>query len=184
MSTLPSPRTPSRQQKLAQQQQQAHDLVAALEHMPMTELRTLWPQYFTVEVFSPSPAILRAFLAYRIQEQAFGGLSRSVRNRLESIAKALSEGRKPVVAPPKPKIRRGTRLLRSWHGEIHEVTVHDDGFLYRSRNYGSLSEIARKITGVPWSGPLFFGLKKRSTGQPDVESSAGSGATAVPAEQA
>jgi hypothetical protein len=39
------------------------------------------------------------------------------------------------------------------------VTVVDDGFDFDGERFRSLSEVARKITGVPWSGPLFFGLK-------------------------
>jgi hypothetical protein len=38
--------------------------------------------------------------------------------------------------------------------------VLDDGFSWQSMHYGSLSAVARKITGTPWSGPLFFGLKQ------------------------
>jgi hypothetical protein len=41
-----------------------------------------------------------------------------------------------------------------------EVLVLDDGFSWQSTHYGSLSAVARKITGTPWSGPLFFGLKQ------------------------
>ena len=35
----------------------------------------------------------------------------------------------------------------------------NDGFLFRAKRFGSLSQIARAITGSRWSGPLFFGLK-------------------------
>jgi Protein of unknown function (DUF2924) len=42
------------------------------------------------------------------------------------------------------------------------VIVEKDGFVYRSKRYGSLSQIARSITGTQWSGPLFFGLKSRT----------------------
>jgi hypothetical protein len=38
--------------------------------------------------------------------------------------------------------------------------VHDDGVVYRGKSYGSLSQVARLITGTRWSGPLFFGLRK------------------------
>jgi site-specific DNA recombinase len=37
--------------------------------------------------------------------------------------------------------------------------VLEDGILFRSNRYKSLSEVARVITGSRWSGPLFFGLK-------------------------
>jgi hypothetical protein len=42
---------------------------------------------------------------------------------------------------------------------LHHVDVMDDGFGYRGERFDSLSEIARRITGTRWSGPLFFGLK-------------------------
>ena len=62
----------------------------------------------------------------------------------------------------KPKSRAlnpGTRLVRQWQGQTHQVTVLDQGFEYAGLTYPSLSAIARQITGTPWSGPLFFGLK-------------------------
>jgi Protein of unknown function (DUF2924) len=39
-------------------------------------------------------------------------------------------------------------LVREWHGVIHRVTVMDDGFDFDRERFRSLSEIARKITGV------------------------------------
>jgi hypothetical protein len=42
----------------------------------------------------------------------------------------------------------------------YEVLVLDDGFSWQGIHYRSLSAVARKITGTPWSGPLFFGLKR------------------------
>jgi len=54
----------------------------------------------------------------------------------------------------------GTRLVREWQGRMHQVTVHDQGFEYQGTRYRSLTAIARVITGTPWSGPAFFGLRK------------------------
>jgi Protein of unknown function (DUF2924) len=39
--------------------------------------------------------------------------------------------------------------------------VLEHGFSYGGKHYRSLSELARLITGSRWSGPLFFGLKRR-----------------------
>jgi hypothetical protein len=36
--------------------------------------------------------------------------------------------------------------------------VTDTGFEFDDREYGSLSSIAREVTGAAWSGPRFFGL--------------------------
>ena len=56
------------------------------------------------------------------------------------------------------KLPPGSRLVREWHGRSHTVEVLDAGFLCDGRHYGSLSEVARTITGARWSGPRFFGI--------------------------
>lgn len=58
-------------------------------------------------------------------------------------------------------LKRGTRLIRHWHGKANNVTVLNEGFEYEGQHYSSLSQIARQITGAAWSGPRFFGLKRR-----------------------
>ncbi len=102
--------------------------------------------------------LLRA-VAYHIQEQAGGGLSKATVKRLAHLANPKSnDGRPP--RPPPPRLRPGTRLVREWRGAVHQVTVGEDGFDYCGARYASLSRIAREITGTRWSGPLFFGLRK------------------------
>ncbi len=66
-----------------------------------------------------------------------------------------------LLRTPSPKVvlSPGTRLVREWQGATHQVTVLAAGFEYAGQTYPSLSAIARHITGTPWSGPLFFGLK-------------------------
>ena len=100
--------------------------------------------------------LLRA-LAYRLQEQALGGLDRATRRRLDRAAADLAAGR--PLATSAPKIKPGTRLLRKWQGVVHEVIVLEGGVQYRGETWPSLSAVAREITGTRWSGPRFFGLK-------------------------
>jgi hypothetical protein len=100
-------------------------------------------------------------LAYRIQEKAYGGLKPSTCKRLRTLAAEFNSGHHPPAAAP-TKLRAGTRLVREWQGALHEVSVLDSGFEYRDQHFGSLSEIARQITGTRWSGPRFFGLKNCS----------------------
>ena len=57
-------------------------------------------------------------------------------------------------------VQVGTRLVRVWQDKTHQVTVLQDGFFYNNKHWKSLSSIAKEITGTPWSGPVFFGLKK------------------------
>ncbi len=131
-----------------------------LESASPTELRVRWERAHR----HPAPKrasrdlLLRA-VAYHIQEQAGGGLSKATVKRLAHLANPKSnDGRPPRPAPP--RLRPGTRLVREWRGAVHQVTVGEDGFDYRGARYASLSRIAREITGTRWSGPLFFGLRK------------------------
>jgi hypothetical protein len=38
------------------------------------------------------------------------------------------------------------------------IVLANDTFDYGGQRFGSLSAIAREITGATWSGPRFFGL--------------------------
>ncbi|MES0138835.1 DUF2924 domain-containing protein [Mesorhizobium sp. M0016] len=64
------------------------------------------------------------------------------------------EASPPRSIPPKA----GSRLMREWNGRMHIVEVVDDGFVLDGKTYGSLSAVARRITGAHWSGPRFFSL--------------------------
>ena len=67
-------------------------------------------------------------------------------------------------------LKPGARLVRAWGGEIHEILVVEDGFLWRGKTWSSLSAIAREMTGTRWSGPRFFGIATASVSlDEDVE---------------
>ncbi len=53
----------------------------------------------------------------------------------------------------------GTELIRSYRGQTYTVTVQDTGFEWNGAHYGSLSELATRMTGTRRSGPKFFGFK-------------------------
>lgn len=102
--------------------------------------------------------IVRA-IAYKMQEKTYGGLKPATKKFLAKIVEDLKAGKEQPSAPSPAVIKPGTRLLREWHGKTYEVEVIADGVLFNGKRYRSLSEVARVITGVKWSGPLFFGLK-------------------------
>ena len=101
-----------------------------------------------------SRALLEKAMAYEIQVAAYGGLSKRSCRALKAAANA--DRGKPAPSGP----GKGARLLREWQGEIHEVEVLQEGYLYRGGHYRSLSAIARTITGARWSGPRFFNLRQ------------------------
>jgi hypothetical protein len=125
-------------------------------------LLVLWHENFSK---APPPTLRKELmvpiLAYRMQEKEYGGLSHSARKRLRDIARSIASEKRPQKES-QPDSEKGTRLLRSWHGVVHEVVVTDSGYQYRGKMFYSLSKIAKEITGTQWSGPLFFGTKKKA----------------------
>lgn len=55
----------------------------------------------------------------------------------------------------------GAILEREHDGKTIKVKVAEDGFVYKAKNYRSLSAIAKEVTGTVWNGFLFFGLAQR-----------------------
>jgi hypothetical protein len=110
--------------------------------------------------------LLIGAIAYRLQEEALGGLRPETQRRLRHIAEQAGRGGEPALAVV-PRLKPGTRLIREWQGHTHQVLVGDDGFVWQQARYRSLSQIARAITGTSWSGPVFFGLKPRPARRPD-----------------
>ena len=133
--------------------------ISDLSCLPMAELWTLWDRYFTRRPAYPNRTHVESRVAYKLQEDAFGGLAVATRQRLEAIGAKHSKI-KQRAKPREFNFAPGTVLLREWGERDHRVTVTAEGtFEYEGRFFKSLSAVARHISGTPWSGPLFFGLK-------------------------
>jgi len=127
--------------------------IAALANLSSARLRKRWSTVTGKVVPRVSPSLLRLALAWELQAKANGGLSRRTRQRLDQLVDAKTETR---------TARPGMRLVREWNGTLHIVTIGEDNVVrWNDREWRSLSEVARAITGTRWSGPAFFGLKKR-----------------------
>lgn len=132
--------------------------IAQLPHLPMENLWALWDEFFDRRPGHHHRTYLESRIAYKLQERAFGGLSGSLRRKLEKIGETgevpnQKRRNENQVAP-------GTVMVREYNGLTYRVTVLDDGrFELDGRPYKSLSAVARAITGSSYSGPVFFGLK-------------------------
>jgi len=124
--------------------------------MTTGELKAEWARRYAAPAPDLSPELLRLGIAYRLQEQRLGGVSRSTRSLLRELAAQHKEGERKGTPPRKLTI--GTRLVRDWHGVGHTVTVLENGFDYAGKNWRSLTAIAKAISGSHCSGPGFFGL--------------------------
>lgn len=133
----------------------------ALARLPDLDLAALRQEWTRLYGKAPSRYISRDLLmravAYRIQENAYGGLKPAVLRQLRKVMEDLRAGRTPDTTV-RPQMQPGVRLMRDWNGETHSVEVLEKGFAWRGKTYSSLSAIAQIITGARWSGPRFFGL--------------------------
>ncbi len=128
--------------------------------MSPIQIRERWEMGGDDAAPSVPSGLLRRLLAQRLQEKRHGSLPAMVVRELERASGAARPCAEP---PPQPRISLtpGTRLIREWNGQTIAVEVTDTGFVWNDQIWRSLSEIAREVTGAHWSGPRFFGLKRR-----------------------
>ena len=139
---------------------QVSDRLVVLAGLSLADLRLEWRRLSRADPPRLSRDIMMRAMAYRLQEIAYGGMSKVTQRRLMTLTAEFETGG-TIAPPPGPKIKPGSRLVREWHGRTHTVCVTDVGFEFQGKTYRSLTEIARDITGAQWSGPRFFGLTKR-----------------------
>jgi hypothetical protein len=138
------------------------DELDRLATMPIAQLRVRYREVFRTDppkAFGPD--LLRRSIAQRIQEKAYGGLSRPVQRLLDQMIRAYAAKPNGRILLPR-RIKPGSILVREWKGKSHRVVVQADGFAYGEKSFANLSEIAGLITGTRWNGPRFFGLRSKT----------------------
>jgi hypothetical protein len=105
-------------------------------------------------------------VAWKVQEQVYGGLGAAAKRQLANLAETLTrEG--DITRSRVAHLKPGAKLIREWRGEIHTVIVREEGFEWKGKQWRSLSVIAREITGGHWSGPRFFAVRNKSSVRAD-----------------
>jgi hypothetical protein len=143
--------------------------IARLRSLGLNELQARWRSVFSRKAPAHlSRHLLFRIIAYRIQEDRFGGLKPETRRLLDQLG-AATEGGDPGKAAgarrPRDALRPGTVLVREWKGKHQHVMVTANGFSWNGQEFDSLSEVANAITGTRWSGPRFFGLRDGARGK-------------------
>ncbi len=153
-----------------------------LQQMTVSELQLKWRELYGEETRSRNRTYLWRRLAWRVQEIAHGGLSDAAKQRIEELAPdgftpartpqdairaALLKhedrnASRPTRTARDPRLPSpGTVLTRQYHGREIRVVTLEDGFEWEGQRYGSLSAVAKAVTGAKWNGLLFFGITKR-----------------------
>jgi hypothetical protein len=139
--------------------------IARVRDLDLSGLRARWRSVFRRNAPDHLPRhLLYRVIAYRLQAERLGDLDRDTQRFLDRVAEGTRRGREF----PAPEHRRGhhglqpgTILVREWDGKPQRVVVLDKGFGWNGTTYRSLTEVAFAITGTRWSGPRFFGLRRR-----------------------
>ncbi|MEJ0058409.1 MAG: DUF2924 domain-containing protein [Terricaulis sp.] len=127
--------------------------------LALDQVRDLWGEYLKIPLpHHRSRDLLARALSYHLQARTEGGLTQTLRRKLDDLAPRFIADKDFAPAPaerPKP----GSVLVREWNDVTYAVTVTTTGFLYDGKPFASLTAVARAITGTHWSGPHFFRLK-------------------------
>lgn len=182
--------------RLDGEQRETRAVALDVEHLAglsISDLRDQWSKHMGRAAPPAQKRLLIRELAWRAQERVHGGLDAETRRLLDRairaatksgvssngddevpVTKRRSRGAASTVRTSSSDLPPATKLSRVWRGVRYEVYVLEGGrqFRYRDQTYGSLSEIAREITGTRWSGPRFFGMTTRE-GVSDEQSNPG-----------
>jgi Protein of unknown function (DUF2924) len=144
-----------------------NDVIAGLADLDGNGLRLQWRNHLggTPPAHLPRWLLLR-ILAYQIQAAALGGLDKATLRvirqpkgrTLDPLRSGPFEARIPSTREG-AKLKAGALLVREWKGKLERVMVLEKGFSWKGKSHGSLSQIARAMTGVSWNGHRFFGLR-------------------------
>ena len=156
-----------------------HAEIATLHRLSAAELQPRYASLFGRSARSKNRAFLQKRVAWKLQQQAYGGLPptavirlRELTALLNPLAEIAARARRPAQrtarrSPPRrsrPRPREirlpgpGALIRRVYKGREILVRVLDSGFEYDGHRYRSLSAIAKVITGAHWNGLLFFGI--------------------------
>jgi hypothetical protein len=158
--------------------------IEALRHMTVGQLKAKYAEVFGEVSRSNHKQFLFRRVAWRIQANAWGGISERVRRRALEIANdadlriraprsflnepldntRVAEARVDPTADPRLPTP-GTDLVRRYRGQDIVIRVREDGFEYRGHVHRSLSAAVRQATGTPWNGFSFFGLGNKPGGR-------------------
>jgi hypothetical protein len=166
--------------------------IGRVDDMTVQQLRDRYREVFDEDTRSRNRQYLIKKIKWRIQELAEGGLSELARRKIAELSRNAPIRRRllalvpsadtPVAAPapeqapaaspiaPAPKDRdprlppAGTVIRKMYNDMAHDVRLLDDGAEYLRKKYGSLSGVARAITGTNWNGFLFFADALKAAG--------------------
>src|SRR5260370_26603274 len=158
--------------------------IEGLRPMTVGQLKEKYLEAFGEASRSNHKQFLFRRIAWRIQANAWGGLSERARKRALEIAndadlrirapknflkEELDASRTAETSDEPAQDSRlpipGTMLVRRYRGKDIVVRVREDGFEYSGQVHRSLSSAVRAAPGTPWDGFSVFALGSKPGGE-------------------
>lgn len=154
--------------------------IAELQDKAVNQLVERYEQVFNEECRSRNKQYLIRRIAWRLQANEEGGLSRAALKKPDELAvdaetrvtaprKHSNDGVKLVVPEPTAFVDWDPRLPppgniveRQYKGKMIRVIVLQEGFEYEGLRYKSLTAIAKEVSGSHCNGFLFFRLGRKA----------------------
>ncbi len=141
--------------------------LAEMRKMTVGQLRERYEDVFGESTRSGNKAWMIKRIAWRLQANAYGGLSERAKARAAELANDADIRVMPPKSPATISIAtranvvapEGTEIRRVYKGRELVVRVEGDGFIYEGERFKSLSAVAKHITGSHCSGQAFFKTK-------------------------
>jgi len=145
--------------------------IMALKNAPAKELMKRYKELYGEDASGTHRTYLWRKIAYKLQEQKFGGLSAKASGKLKTLIEEFDPINNKALRPDKPMVNQqqapakdkrlpipGTVITKEYKDASYQVKVLEKGFEYNGKIYKTLSAIAKEITGAHWNGYLFFNL--------------------------
>ncbi len=131
--------------------------ISSLQWLTVPQLKEQYGELLADGMKCERVELLRAVIAYRLQERFYG---MRLRNDTRKVLQKAVAGDKLVKKAEDSAVPKKT-LIRNWKGTDYKVILHGDSRVeYNGKMYRSLTAVAKAITGSHWNGPVFFGVKK------------------------
>lgn len=144
--------------------------IMTLKNASAEELQKRYKELYGEDAAETHKTYLWRKIAYKLQEQAHGGLSAKAQGKLKTLIEDFDPINNKSLRPDTPIVNQrapakdkrlpipGTVITKAYKGTNYQVKVLEKGFEYNGKIYKTLSAIAKEITGAHWNGYLLFNL--------------------------
>lgn len=144
--------------------------LSEMADMTISQLRQRYLEIFGETTNSRNKPWLSRRIIWQQQANLEGPLSQRAKLKAKELAdERFLDGKLPQIPRVKPSNpsrdprlpKSGSQITRTYKGQQILVTVLEHDFLFNDQRYGSLSAVAKAVTGSHWNGFSFFGLTRK-----------------------